>query len=518
MFYWAVTFTIGIPVIICLILVWIGYTRINEFRAHQKDIGLAAIELVVEDVQHIIQNNQRLVKIFAEYYQDKINELTNTPENHRLHAFFEERLRSFFPHMFTYTVTNNKGTPYMDDFDLTIGPVCLADIRELAVNKAYKTRVHPNPYVYHYDIMAPWKTATNNGIFFVSFKPDSIARRLTAASPPGHELILIIKEREYLIEINETGARNTLSREDYRMTKAERGKILNLRKINTTAWHVADLHHDTLFQEFNNTIYATYGSMILIFIIVSSIITYLLFHFEKKRITAQQTQKEMLSLFSHELRSPIIAISSAMNLLKDGIQDIPQDRLKRIIDLSSENTDTMGRIVDDILDVYRLELGKMQFQFAHTDIVALCQKAIDMNQSYAESFNVGLVFEPQEKELMAYADATRLIQAITNLITNAIKYSPEHDVVTISVSKEKHFSVISVIDNGAGIPESFKSQIFTKFAQSKNPSRKTIASSGLGLAIVKHIVESHKGNVSFISNEGIGSTFHIHLPLSHSIT
>ena len=140
--------------------------------------------------------------------------------------------------MFTYTISDHSGHPFLDDFNGYIGTICRDDMRKLAMDNEYSIRLHPNPHIYHYDIMGKWSDGNIDGIFFVSFKPDIIVRRLIAASPPGHELALIIKDRDYLLEINEAGSREKAPRDDYCMTEQDKSRIIDIVPIANSEWQL----------------------------------------------------------------------------------------------------------------------------------------------------------------------------------------------------------------------------------------------------------------------------------------
>ena len=216
-FYWAVSFVIGTPILISAILVWIGLDRIADFKSHHHDVASATIRLVAEDIRNVIDDHRRLVTIYAEINREKIATLAKHPHNDELRDALHADLERWFPNMFTFTISDHDGTPFLDDFDGNIGMICREDMHALATENNYKIRIHPNQHAYHFDIMSKWGDESLGGIFFISFRPEVIVTRLGAASPPGHELMLLIQQREYLIEITERGSRDKTPREDYRM-------------------------------------------------------------------------------------------------------------------------------------------------------------------------------------------------------------------------------------------------------------------------------------------------------------
>lgn len=177
------------------------------------------------------------------------------------------------------------------------------------------------------------------------------------------------------------------------------------------------------------------------------------------------------------------------------------------------NAVTMLGIVDDILDIQKMESGEMSFDFTDADIISIVKEAVEMNQQYGLLHNVKIEMLTQENVINTQADDRRLKQAITNLLSNAVKYSPQHETVTVKVERNHSGVIISVSDKGPGIDKDFQDMVFDKFSQSKNKLTKHVGGTGLGLAIVKYIAEAHKGFVVFNTSADKGTTFKIMLPL-----
>ncbi len=508
-FYWALVFVITAPVIISAILLWTGYVRITEFEKNHTNAAATSTRLVANEIRELLQEKKRLVKIYSEVHAKSIYELAEQPGNEALYKQHRQSLKYWFPGMFTFTITDQGGNPHIDDFDGKIGTVCVEDMQTLARTNQYLIRVHPNPTVYHYDVMSVWNYQLKGGIFFVSFETDEIARRLTAASPPGHELMLLVKDREYLIEITEAGSRAVTPLEDYRLPDLDKQRILQMEKIEGTEWHIADLQEPGLFANYRRQIILTYGAIILTFLIGAAVISGIMICFEKQRRKLARIRDEMLSLFSHDLRSPLVSIIGAIALLRNNLDDMPEEKISNLLEMTLNNATAMNRIVNDILDVHKLESHKMDFSFTQIELNEVCKKACEMNAGYAEEFGVSIDYSLSDEMLFVQADEKRLIQAMTNLLSNAIKYSPENGTVYVRCHRNNNDAVIEIEDFGPGIPEKYHSQLFEKFTQVKQATHKKVASSGLGLTIVKYIIEAHDGSVYFRTQEGKGTTFFV---------
>jgi signal transduction histidine kinase len=516
-FYWAMTFIVFTPLVISLILIWVCRARIHDFEAHQQHIAHTSTERLSEDIGNIIDENRRLVKLFADNELSLIARLAADPNDDKLREKLQKRIKRFFPHSFAFTIADSQGNPLLDDFDGYVGDICIADMRKMIANKNFVVRIHPNPYVYHYDTMATWEYQGKRGIFFVSFDPKTIARLLRAASPVGHKLMLIIKEQSYLIEITEKGARNTTIREDYRLTPDERARILYMVPVRNSLWHLAELADPGLIANFRHQTYRTYGSMIVAFILIAAAFSIVLLYFEKKRLQAESVRDEMLSLFSHDLRSPLIGIKGAMDLLKDHSSDIEQDKKEHLYHLIHDYVMHMGRIVDDILDVHKLESGKMSFHFERINLLHVIEQVAEMVEAYADQFGIQVkILNKAQPDIYVNADKQRLIRVITNLVTNALKFSPTGETVTIRLNREDKQAMIAIEDHGPGIPASLQPFIFQKFVQSRKHQVHNLPSTGLGLTIVKYITEAHGGKIYFESDRNKGTTFFLELPISAS--
>lgn len=509
------SFIVLTPMVISSILSWVGYVRIHEFEANQKRVAHSTIEILSEDIGNIINENQRLVKLFTEDELAIIARLAKNPDDFKLRAELQKEIKRFFPHSFAFTIANSQGNPLLDDFDGYVGDICLDDMRKMIATKNFAVRIHPNPYVYHYDTMVSWQHRNESGIFFVSFAPETISHLMRAVSPAGHHLMLIIKDPDYLIEITEKGARNSTLRDDYRLSPDEKARILDMVPVRDSLWHLVDLADPGLFAKFRMQTYRTYGSIILAIGIIAVVFSIVLLHFERRRRQAESMRDEMLSLFSHDLRSPLIGIKGAMELLKDHSITIEQEKKEHLYHLIHDYVMHMGRIVDDILDVHKLESGKMSFHFQNITVSEVMEQAIAMVAGYASQFNVQLkLLNKSQSQLYIRADKQRLIRVLTNLIINALKFSPVGETVTVRTSREENKAVIAIEDHGPGIPSSLQPYIFQKFVQSRKRQVHNLPSTGLGLTIVKYITEAHGGKVYFESAVNKGTTFFLELPVN----
>lgn len=234
-----------------------------------------------------------------------------------------------------------------------------------------------------------------------------------------------------------------------------------------------------------------------------------------------RAKDEFISVVSHELRTPLTSIHASLGLLAGGAAGELAVQVEELLDIAYRNSDRLVRLINDILDVEKFEAGKMEFHFQPQKMMPLVEQAIESNQAYAERFGVKLVLEDTLPDAEVNVDADRLMQALTNLLSNAAKFSPPDDEVLITVSRQGRAICVAIADHGPGIPVSFRSRLFEKFAQADTSDRRQKSGTGLGLSIAKAIAEVHSGKLSFETEINVGTTFYLDLPEwheSHSIT
>lgn len=222
---------------------------------------------------------------------------------------------------------------------------------------------------------------------------------------------------------------------------------------------------------------------------------------------------QFIASVSHELRTPLTAIIGALGLIESDLPDgIPPHAMK-LIDMAYKNGKQLSLLINDLLDFEKLSAGRMEFHCKPVALIPFLEHAIEMNHAYAESHDVSLALVQPVPALELNADEQRLLQVMANLLSNAVKYSPAGESVRISAELKDGGVRISIIDRGPGVPESFRSQIFGKFAQADNSNTRKTSGTGLGLAISKGIVEGLGGVIGFDSSPGAGATFYFELPL-----
>lgn len=221
-----------------------------------------------------------------------------------------------------------------------------------------------------------------------------------------------------------------------------------------------------------------------------------------EQLVEKDKQKdEFLDTVTHELRTPITAIKAASEILHDD-DDIPEALKKQFLQNIISESDRLNRLIDKILDLEKFETGKQKIMLSKNNLIQTISKAIEPLQQLIRNKNITLEFD-KNREVVTYFDQDRIIQVVTNLVSNAIKFCPEKEGrIEIQITETKNEIVTSIIDNGKGINPKDLEIIFDKFYQSKNQNIKKPVGSGLGLAICKQIVEHHKGKIWAESTNG----------------
>lgn len=232
---------------------------------------------------------------------------------------------------------------------------------------------------------------------------------------------------------------------------------------------------------------------------------------ELKRL--DKLKDEFISVVSHELRTPLTSIRGAVGLIAQRVVEPGSDPYQLLIQTAVNNCERLSSIINDLLDVQKFEAGKFVLQLKPVDLVDLVQQAISASNAYAHKYQVNVRLQADlAMPLTVNADALRIRQVVDNLLSNAIKFSRPGGAVLVELSGDDQQVKVAITDHGVGIPESFHARVFDKFSQADASDSRTQEGTGLGLTICKKIVESHQGQIGFISQEQQGSCFWVTLP------
>lgn len=231
---------------------------------------------------------------------------------------------------------------------------------------------------------------------------------------------------------------------------------------------------------------------------------------ERKKV--DRLKNEFVSTVSHELRTPLTSIRGSLGLILGGVAGDLAPQAKSLLDIAHKNSERLVRLINDILDIEKIESGKMQFDFKPQELMPIVLHAIETNRAYGEQHDVKFEVIASLQQAKVNVDNDRLVQVISNLLSNAAKFSPNGGRVEIAVTHEPGFIRVGVSDHGPGIPDDFHDKIFQKFSQADSSDTRAKGGTGLGLSITKAIVEKMGGEIGFESREGAGTTFYFKLP------
>lgn len=231
---------------------------------------------------------------------------------------------------------------------------------------------------------------------------------------------------------------------------------------------------------------------------------------------AEEAMTEFVSLVSHELRTPLTSVKTSISLLTKGAGGAITSETRNLLEIALRNLDRLIRMVDDLLDLSRIESGRVVEQFESVSLEDAANKAIDAVAGFAQDRGVAISLGEFESGTMVLADSDRLQQVFVNLLSNAVKFSPEDGKVTLGWWDQGDNCVIEIADEGPGIAADHLEEIFDKFRQLEKTATRKHGGAGLGLAISRKIVEQLGGDLWAESEEGRGSRFFVRLRRTHT--
>jgi PAS domain S-box-containing protein len=237
---------------------------------------------------------------------------------------------------------------------------------------------------------------------------------------------------------------------------------------------------------------------------------------------AERVRGEFTSTLSHELRTPLTSILGSLALLRSGaLGDVPKEQ-DEIVEIAERNGKRLLDLINEVLDIEKIESGRLTLEPEPLELGELVRESLRLNQGFADRFQVRLALSDEMRgevpQATVRADRKRLMQVMTNLLSNAAKFSPPGGSVDVSVILREGTVRVGVGDRGPGIPEAFRSRIFGRFAQADSADSRIKGGTGLGLAISKRLIEMMQGHVGFEDRPGGGTTFFFELPVMQAGT
>ncbi len=228
---------------------------------------------------------------------------------------------------------------------------------------------------------------------------------------------------------------------------------------------------------------------------------------------ANEVKSQFVSMVSHELRTPLTSINGSLELLKSGVFGELPEKSKKLIQIAGKNGERLAALINDLLDLDKLDAGMMSYKFKDVDLSKLIEESVEANKSYGDLNGITFRTHNTDQPILVTADHNRIIQVMANLLSNAAKFSIPDNFVDVNVEVLDTKARVHVRDYGVGIPQSAREKVFERFVQLDSSDQRNVGGSGLGLNIARLIVERHAGRLNFSSEEGKGTDFYFDLPL-----
>ncbi|HMB89939.1 MAG TPA: ATP-binding protein [Rhodothermales bacterium] len=229
-----------------------------------------------------------------------------------------------------------------------------------------------------------------------------------------------------------------------------------------------------------------------------------------------EAKSRFFANISHEFRTPLLLILGPLEDLRDGLQGTLSEEAHEQVALAHRNSHRLLHLVNQLLDVSRLETGRLTLQVQHVDAVAFANRVAETFASMAKRKHIDFQIDAPDEPLRVYFDPDQLEKVLTNLLGNAFKFSPRESTVTLCLTTEDDSFVVAVQDTGPGIAPEHLPHLFERFYQADASSTRRQPGTGIGLALAKELVSLHHGTIEVASEEGKGSTFTVRLPLGHA--
>ena len=506
-------FLLAMAVLLIAALTLIVQQRVNEYHRHHVALAQEAVNSAAQAYSEFIKERQHLVQLFADENAEWLAELARNPQDAALLERLHNKVARHFPRHFAVTLTTPDGDPLIDDFDGKVGEMCVADIKGFVASRQPNPRVHPNDKAYHFDVIAHFRHVITSGILFVSFHADLLGNTLNTIQPHEHQLLLTYPSLGDLIEASSAGSRIHLPRDDFHLTSEEKARILARAEVPDSKWQVVDLHQPTLFSDFRRELLIQAAIVLLIFMLIGAVMTWSVLRAERLQREAERRKDEFLSVISHEIRTPLTSIRGSLGLLNGVMGGSLDEAARNLLDVSQRNCERLILLINDLLDVRKMEDGKLELARQPQELLPVVEQAINNTQGYAEKLGGRIELVSPLAGVRVNIDGHRIEQVLANLLSNALKYGRDAEHVEVAMSRAGQYVRVSVVDHGLGIQDDFRQRIFEKFSQADATSTRKVEGTGLGLSIVKMLVEQHGGTVGFDSRPGEGSTFYFELPV-----
>jgi signal transduction histidine kinase len=518
-------YALVILLLVGIILAWQAWVSTANFRDYHQNLAENSVTGTADELELLLSELQRSMRLFADEHKILFEEINSDQANEAAWELLEDGVQRYFPEHFGMILTGADGGVLRPDFDNRVGELCQKDIDAFIEDEyALMGYVHPNPLGYHFDVMVPWgEQGVPQGVFFLSFPSDMLARILRRIQSPGHALMLLHSDMRGLIEVTADGNRTQLSR-DFTLDEDEQARILASLPIKSSRWELVDMADPGLFRAemVRNAGYST--AIFTAFLAIGLFMLQQLKRMEVRRQRAEEratrhqsdlahidrinTMGEMASSLAHELNQPLAAISTycqaGLRLLESN--DDNPDKLAHALEHASIQSQRAGEIIRQM----RRLAGKGVVRREPVDINHVIHNAISLIRKEIKRKNISLTMDLDNDLPTVDADETQIEQVILNLLHNAIEAmlsdNESANSLLISSSQTDPATIqVMVSDTGSGMDNETLGKIFDTFYTTREDGM------GLGLSISRSIIEAHGGQLWADSAPGAGSTFYFTL-------
>jgi diguanylate cyclase (GGDEF)-like protein len=285
-------YTIALFLFFGILLYWSAVDRYQAYISYHENIANNTTKMVAFDINKTLKEKQRVLDTFIETHKTLITDLADNPEDEGLQHTLQSRLKRYLPDFIGFNIMTASGKPIIDAFDNITGDLCLSDLKLYLKSGKLNIRLHPDNNESHYDIVSRISNRKNSRFLFVSFEVNEFADLLSSIQPEKHNLAIINKEENNLIEIPPDGDRRADSnRLNFRLDGKENIRVLSATKIKGTYWHVIDMHDDGLFDSYRESIFKEYLIAYYIFSIIILFMRSILLSQDHKRTLAEEQLK-----------------------------------------------------------------------------------------------------------------------------------------------------------------------------------------------------------------------------------
>jgi signal transduction histidine kinase len=504
------TFTLLVLCLVSIVLAWFSVQRLDDFKAYHRAIAEESTQDIAHEVARYVDEKKRLVGLFADEYADLIHSLARSPDN-GLVKTLEQRLAAYFPDYFGFTITDPQGRPFLEDFEGFVGDVCLADIADYVETGIQNTRIHPNPFVYHFDVMTRTRRADEEVIFFVSFHADILGGLVKNAQTPGHRLLLAYPPGEELIEVTSDGARINWMRDDYRLSEDEQSRILARQAVQGTGWDALNLRLPGLYEDYRRQLTRESLVIFLLFMTIGFSMLIYINREENLRRDAEHDKAEFLSGLSRDMRTPIEGLEGALAALKGSAGGSLDADAMALTDSAISHCQQLELLTRDLLEFENMKSGKLVFDRQPLELAALMDRCADRVD--AQACGVRLAIGQVPRGVKVLADAERISQAICRLLAGSETRAGETITLELEARARDDMVRISLdepdVDKSSGLQQGLLGRLFQKGRR----EARLPEDQGPGMSVVRYIMERHGGSLGFVMDPHRGPRFYFELPL-----